>query len=590
MVNWDSSLIKRAFLTLFYLSLLAGQPDIFESFDPEHGLPESDLVILDHAQIFYDTLSTESASLLSQLSFLSESDATALAAFNSDQTSSFNASAQLNQLIKLLWLEKDDKQKRGLVRYKMNLGEDVQYRWKFEHYFENSQVGIIGERDSYEPSAIDYASLFYKTNIFETDVTLGHFQFMTGHGLVSWRTMPLKSDFGISNAVMRLGKGIQPYRSGHESWAYRGVGLQRQFGDIHVSSCMSSRQLDGALNENNVSISATGLHATQSQIERKNNLSEFIFLNEVEYPMESGILGAVFGTGRWSEKSNSFSNTIISMFGRYEKEMVAVSGETSINSFGKKGMILSSVLKHDSFQYGTSYRLIDPEYFGIRDNMYRNWNGLDHGEWGILNELRIRITPAVVTIYSDEFGRVQNEVGQFLTRGSETGMKLQYKHTPSVQSYLQIKLQENSGSSYSYEFDNVELESSVNTKIGIKWIRSSLQTFQTQLQYRVHPQNGDASYGIQFRNKIQVSNWKLNLFWMSSIIKNNQWLYFWDVTLPGEMRSKVFTTSGQYIGTSVLYRTSEFSEVQFRVSYHWKSLSFKTTPIVRSALQINLMI
>lgn len=590
MVIWDFSPIKQAFLILFCLNIIFGQSEFYESMDPENSIPESDLIILEHAQIFYDSLSTKSAKLLSQLSFLSDSDVSALLVYRPGVDSTLNVSNQLNQLLQSIWIEKYAMKKQGLVSFKMNLVDDIQYRWKMEHHFKSSQIGIMGERDGSEPTAMDYASLYYKTNLMDADITVGHFQFISGHGLVSWRTMPLKSDFGVSNAVMRMGKGIQPYRSGHESWAYRGIGLNKRIGKYNVSSAISSRHLDGVLHENGISISNTGLHVSASQIENKNNISEFILLNQIEYPLQNGTIGAIVGAGRWVEKPNSISNTIGSLFGRYKKGIITVSGESSLNYFGKKGLVVSSSLKHDNFQYGLSYRHIDPTYIGLRDNMIRNWNSIDLGEWGILQEVRFRFSPALITIYSDNFSRIENEVGQFIDQGFESGINLQIKHNSAIHSTLQTKWQGNTISDYNYHIETAELETSIKTKVGIKWKRTPNNTIQAQFQKRTHTENLDVSYGLQLRNQYNYSNWKSNLFWMSTIVENNQWLYFWDVTLPGEMRSKVFTTSGHYAGISIRYRTSEFSELHFRVSSHWKHTLFQSIPIFRGALQINLMI
>jgi len=590
MQNWASSPIKLASHTLFVLSVAWGQSEFIESFDPEKSLPESDLIILKNADIFYRELTPESAELLAQLSFISESDVRELLDIENRVDSLKITSPFLQKLIQSIWADQKASPVSGMITQRMNRTEDIQYRWAFDKKFDNYQLGVLGERDAGELSAVDYSAFYLKSRWRQIDFILGNYQFLTGHGLVSWRSMPLKSDFGASNSVMRVGKGIQPYRSGHESWALRGIALRKEFEFGLLFTGFSSRKLDGTIKGNSVSISHSGLHQSESQLEKKNNLSEIIFLNQYTHPIRHGNLSIVLGLGEWEQNASRLSNQILSFVGQFQKEFISVSGESSVNTFGNSAYIFSSKMKWDSFQYGLSTRWIEPNYFGLRDNVFRNWNSLELGEAGILHEIRFKLKPAFITVYSDQFKRLKSAIGHFTQTGSETGLKVDTKLTPTHQITFQTKWQENTSHSYDYTISDYNPTSSIRTKIHLKWHRSKRNTVQCQLQQRNHPIHQIKSYGLQFRNQLRQDRWKLNQFWMSTIIQDDQWLYFWDLTLPGEMRSKVFTNSGHFMGCSISYDASQLSEIHFRISSHWPQLDFEVVPIVRSAIQINLFI
>jgi hypothetical protein len=93
---------------------------------------------------------------------------------------------------------------------------------------------------------------------------------------------------------------------------------------------------------------------------------------------------------------------------------------------------------------------------------------------------------------------------------------------------------------------------------------------------------------VQLRKKYSKQPLTVNVYWNSSHIIGKEWLYYWDVNLPGEMRSKVFIRSGHYLGSSITYQTHELSEIYLRVTAVLNSWDFDAIPFVRGAIQINV--
>ena len=123
----------------------------------------------------------------------------------------------------------------------------------------------------------------------------------------------------------------------------------------------------------------------------------------------------------------------------------------------------------------------------------------------------------------------------------------------------------------------------------IIWNQDSFYyVYQLQLQEKHNESGSPSSWGVQLRKKYSKQPLTVNVYWNSSHIIGKEWLYYWDVNLPGEMRSKVFIRSGHYLGSSIAYQTHELSKIYLRVTAVWNSWDFDAIPSVRGAIQINV--
>ena len=119
---------------------------------------------------------------------------------------------RLTKIIKTLWSKETSESITGAILYKMNVKDDIQYKWSGEVNLHNINIGFLGERDGYEKNILDHHSLFIQKHRNDKTVIIGDFQMLLGHGLISWRSMPLKSYFGVTNSALRTGRGVQPFR------------------------------------------------------------------------------------------------------------------------------------------------------------------------------------------------------------------------------------------------------------------------------------------------------------------------------------------------------------------------------------------
>ena len=151
MLTWGLLPIRLGLAFFVYLSLLVGQIDLLEDFDPEQSIPESDLFILSTAQNLHKGLTAQSAHLLIQLSILTKEEINALDGIvNGKASVQIEKHPRLSKIIKTLWPKETSESITGAILYKMNVKDDIQYKWSGEVNLHNINIGFLGERDGYE--------------------------------------------------------------------------------------------------------------------------------------------------------------------------------------------------------------------------------------------------------------------------------------------------------------------------------------------------------------------------------------------------------------------------------------------------------
>ena len=136
------------------------------------------------------------------------------------------------------------------------------------------------ERDPGEHNILDGYSGFIEGEFSNGKWILGDHQVISGFGLLSWRTFPVNKTFEAVSSINRMGKGLAAYKSSHESWGYRGVGLtgDSRLGKWLVS--LSHNLHDGEMDSTGMlNITDTGDHSSYSSLERENTLKESVLIN-----------------------------------------------------------------------------------------------------------------------------------------------------------------------------------------------------------------------------------------------------------------------------------------------------------------------
>ena len=204
---------------------------------------------------------------------------------------------------------------------------------------------------------------------------------LIGFGLLSWRSMPVKSDFGAFASIARSGGGLQAYRSGHESWAYQGLAWNGYIKGDKVLFALSHRDIDGGISNQMINLSSSGIHVSDNQLKEKDALKETILITQWIRPFSNGELGAVIGYGDWQGgDKNSLNNFATSISGKWNYNNWRIFGETVLAHRSRSGFISGTQVRTRLLRYGIAIRHINPGFEGMRTNYFRNWTNFLLGE------------------------------------------------------------------------------------------------------------------------------------------------------------------------------------------------------------------
>lgn len=177
--------------------------------------------------------------------------------------------------------------------------------------------GIATDKDPGEKSYTDFVSGYVnlQSNGLIRSITAGDYQLAFGSGLTLSNSYSSPKSLESSSGSMRS-RNIYPYSSTGEYSFFRGAVINIQLSGINTFAFFSKRSLDASVDTvtNEVrSIYADGYHRTQSEVSRKNALSETVYGARAELGLENFTIGSMY---RYSAYSLPFSSdTVKKLYG-----------------------------------------------------------------------------------------------------------------------------------------------------------------------------------------------------------------------------------------------------------------------------------
>lgn len=179
----------------------------------------------------------------------------------------------------------------------------TRYRY---HYGQDLSASLTMKKDAGEPffngkqkTGFDFYSgnISYKGRGRMKKLLLGDYSLQFGQGLTMWSGL----SFGKGAAVATITKnniGLKPYTSTNELLFLRGLAGTFNFKKIDITPFVSYRFIDGSLeatdNEDEISsVSATGFHRTQTELNKKGSIQQLIFGANAQYANKGLRLGAI---------------------------------------------------------------------------------------------------------------------------------------------------------------------------------------------------------------------------------------------------------------------------------------------------------
>ncbi len=340
-------------------------------------------------------------------------------------------------------------------------------------YRTNLSIGVTAEKDpgeqffkgSQAKTGFDFysAHAFYKGGKYLRSVALGDYQVQIGQGLNLWSGYAFGKTADVTN-VKRTANSLKPYTSVDETRFLRGAAIELGAGKFAWTNFASVKKVDATILADSLveeqefvsSINLTGLHRTNSEIARKDALTEMIYGSNLRFQQRNLTLGvAAVYQGYNSEYNKSFAP--YNQFDFRGKSTMALSadyswvvknfnffGEVSYATHSKSFAHIHGVLM--SIDRRASMALIYRNYDRAYQTFYNN--GFSEGsrtqnETGLYTGLKLNFSPAfTVNAYADFFQfpwlKYQVDAPSF---GHEFMIQPSYKPSRSLEIYARYRQQ-----------------------------------------------------------------------------------------------------------------------------------------------------
>jgi hypothetical protein len=222
-------------------------------------------------------------------------------------------------------------------------------------YRTNISIGVTAEKDPGEQffrgaqkNGFDFysAHAYYKGGKYIRGIALGDFQVQIGQGLNFWSGYAFNKTADVSN-IKKNAQPLRPYTSVDESRFMRGVGLDLGYKKWGLTVFGSHKKVDGSVVSDSLldefefvsSINLSGLHRTNSEIAKRNTLSETIFGSNLRY-QSRGFSAGIAGVSQGYNVDFSRPTLPYNQFDFRGKQMNSISADyayvwRNINLFGE---------------------------------------------------------------------------------------------------------------------------------------------------------------------------------------------------------------------------------------------------------------
>ena len=97
--------------------------------------------------------------------------------------------------------------------------------------------------------------------------------------------------------------------------------------------------------------------------------------------------------------------------------------------------------------------------------------------------------------------------------------------------------------------------------------------------------------GIETRFNWEIPNFVITGSWITANVDDyNGRVYFWDLNLPGEMRSLAVSDEKQLLGLKIKMKSKNNYQIYMRWRSAWDSMNFSGTADQRYALAIQIIL
>jgi len=318
------------------------------------------------------------------------------------------------------------------------------------------QTGLLIEKDPGEQPWNDHLVGYIETDHLpgQARLLVGNFRAEMGQGLVLWGPYGLYKGADPVAPVKKRSRGILGYTYSDENRYLTGGAIESRIRKIHLTVYASHTRLDASINsdETVTSFPASGLHRTESEVNKKNRLHETLVGGRVAYSKSWGTLGA---TGWWSRYSREVKREDPTRyrfaFDGEQNDVVGIDYDLFLGRFNLVGeiarsrsngwaLIANSIADLGKTSLVLSYRRYDPNF----QNPHSHNFGSDQvcNEEGVYIGFAGKITPSTrISFYYDLFQKPWRTYSTPVpTRGDDLFTEFEQKIISTLSMTLRTRL------------------------------------------------------------------------------------------------------------------------------------------------------
>ncbi|MEE9904307.1 MAG: helix-hairpin-helix domain-containing protein [Chlorobium sp.] len=240
-------------------------------------------------------------------------------------------------------------------------GDEYKLYNRLQLNYANYRVSLVHDKDIGEPDAADFLSLSLAASdlgIVKTAV-LGNYEINAGQGLLIGQSRFLSKGSEPSNSVRLASKRLTPYASSSEYGFFQGVAATLDLAPLEVTAFYSANKVDARNSTGPItSFDESGYHRTDSERDRKDNVTESVYGASVLYHFAAG---AVKGTAGGTLLRYDYGETLnVLGDGHGSSALGSIEADVSVGRLGLFGEAAWSERPEGSISWiaGAEYRLL----------------------------------------------------------------------------------------------------------------------------------------------------------------------------------------------------------------------------------------
>ncbi|MDZ7262896.1 MAG: helix-hairpin-helix domain-containing protein, partial [candidate division KSB1 bacterium] len=325
----------------------------------------------------------------------------------------------------------------------------------------NIQTALLVEKDPGEKQWNDLSLYYLRIDGLSerSKLLLGHYHLELGQGLTFWGPYGFSKGAESVSMAKRRSRGLVEYHSVEENASLFGAAGQVEFSRFSLAAFASRTKLDASLNaQGNVShFYETGLHRSQQEMDKKDQLQEYLMGGSLAFQSGSGIkLSGVHYISRYSKSienpdfiRNRFAfrgkeNRVTGLnFDLFYKNM-NLFGEVVYTGKNARGLLCGLILDFDRMAFAVLFRDYDKALHSRHGAAFGRHSGFPQNERGFYSGFTWH--PTSKTTFSAYYDHFKSPWRGYLepmpVRGEEFLTQITHKIDKDILLTLRLKTQE----------------------------------------------------------------------------------------------------------------------------------------------------